>query len=195
MQMSPSWFLSCRSIPLNLIHFTNFLQEAEQTAFIAQLTHEITMAQNTQENLRKQLKDRDDKVTLLESTLTDLDSKTTTLEQELNRVSTQELGLLQNSLREIAKLLLNDYEQHGTEGVDATHDLHLSSTPAIFIYDESGENPTVFAESIVSAVQAALNKRQLQIHSLQVTMITTISNIIMRDAVTYIIFRHIYTDS
>ncbi|XP_021966224.1 rootletin isoform X2 [Folsomia candida] len=148
-------------------------QEAEQTAFIAQLTHEITMAQNTQENLRKQLKDRDDKVTLLESTLTDLDSKTTTLEQELNRVSTQELGLLQNSLREIAKLLLNDYEQHGTEGVDATHDLHLSSTPAIFIYDESGENPTVFAESIVSAVQAALNKRQLQIHSLQVSLNST----------------------
>jgi hypothetical protein len=52
--------------------------------------------------------------------------------------------------------------------LDEGHDVHLTSTPAIFIYDENGENPTVFAESIVSAVQAALNKRQLQIHQLQV---------------------------
>jgi predicted RNase H-like nuclease (RuvC/YqgF family) len=142
------------------------LQEAEQTAFIAQLTHEITMAQNSQENLRRQLKDRDDRILALESTLTDLDSKATSVEQELSRVTTQELGLLQNSLREIGKLLISDFEQHGTEGEG--HDLHLSSTPAIYIYDDSGENPTVFAESIVSAVQAALNKRQLQIHALQV---------------------------
>jgi predicted RNase H-like nuclease (RuvC/YqgF family) len=142
------------------------LQEAEQTAFIAQLTHEITMAQNSQENLRRQLKDRDDRILALESTLTDLDSKATSMEQELSRVTTQELGLLQNSLREIGKLLISDFEQHGTEGEG--HDLHLSSTPAIYIYDDSGENPTVFAESIVSAVQAALNKRQLQIHALQV---------------------------
>jgi len=142
------------------------IQEAEQAAFIAQLTHEITMAQNSQENLRKQMKDRDDRILALESTLTDLDAKATSLEQELTRVTTQELGLLQNSLREIGKLLISDFEQHGTEGEG--HDLHLSSTPAIYIYDDTGENPTVFAESIVSAVQAALNKRQLQIHALQV---------------------------
>lgn len=152
-----------------LFYLYSHSQEAEQTAFIAQLTHEITMAQNAQENLRKQLKDRDEKISILESTIADLDTKSHGLEQELTRISTQELGLLQNSLREIAKLLLSDFEQHGTEGEG--HDLHLSSTPAIFIYDESGENPTVFAESIVSAVQAALNKRQLQIHSLQVYII------------------------
>lgn len=132
------------------------------------------MAGKGQDNLRKQLKEREDKLGVLEVTLTDLDAKATSLQQELHRVSTQELGLLQNSLREIAKLLLNDFEQHGHgggEGGDVQgHDLHLSSSsPAIFIYDETGENPTVFAESIVSAVQAALNKRQLQIHSLQVT--------------------------
>ena len=101
----------------------------------------------------------------LEATIGDLESKVQGLDQELNRVTTQELGLLNSSLKEIAKLLLSDFDQHGLED---GHDLHLSSTPTIFIYDENGENPTVFAESIVSAVQASLNKRQLQIHQLQV---------------------------
>lgn len=146
-------------------------QEAEHTAFVAQLTHEITMAQNTQENLRKQIKDRDDRISALEATVASLDTKSQALEQDLTRISTQELGLLQNSLREIGKLLLSDFDQHG---IEEGHELHLTSLPAIFVYDDSGESPTVFAESIVSAVQAALNKRQLQIHSLQVCSLESI---------------------
>lgn len=142
-----------------------FSQEAEHAAFVTQLTHDIAMAQNTQENLRKQIKDRDDRISALEATVASLDSKSQALEQDLTRISTQELGLMQNCLREIGKLLLSDFDQHV---IEEGHDLHLTSSPAIFVYDDSGESPTVFAESIVSAVQAALNKRQLQIHSLQV---------------------------
>lgn len=128
----------------------------------------MSIAQTSQENLRKQLKERDDKISTLETVISDLESKSQGLEQELNRVSMQEIGLLQNSLREIGKLLLSDFDQHG---IDEGHDVHLTATPAIFIYDESGENVTVFAESIVSAVQASLNKRQLQIHQLQVSFL------------------------
>ena len=86
----------------------------------------------------------------------------------MNRIETQELGRLNNCLQEIAKLLLNDFDQYG---VEEGHDLHLTSTPAIFVFDESGDNknPVVFEESVVSAVQAALNKRQLEIHQLQVS--------------------------
>lgn len=122
------------------------------------------------ENLRKQIKDRDDKVQVLETKITEFEKKTQSLEQDLTKVSTQDLALLQSSLKEIGKLLLSDFEQHG---VDEGHDLHLTSAPAIYIYDENGENPTVFAESVVSAVQAALNKRQLQLHSLQVNLAST----------------------
>ncbi len=101
----------------------------------------------------------------LETTIGEMEGKVQGLDQEISRLTNQELGLLKNSLNEIAKLLLSDFDQHGLED---GHDLHLSSAPTIFPYDDSGENPTVFAESIVSAVQASLNKRQLQIHQLQV---------------------------
>jgi len=104
-------------------------------------------------------------VTNLETTIGDLEGKLQGMDQELSRLTNQELGLLNNCLKEIAKLLLTDFDQHGLED---GHDLHLTSAPSIFVYDDSGESPTVFAESIVSAVQASLNKRQLQIHQLQV---------------------------
>lgn len=131
------------------------------------MSQENQLSQSSQDSLRKQLKERNDKISELDKSLGEAQSKVQSLELTLNRIETQELGRLGNCLQEIAKLLLNDFDQYGLED---GHDLHLSSTPAIFVFDENGENPVVFGESVVSAVQAALNKKQLQIHQLQVNL-------------------------
>lgn len=90
------------------------------------------------------------------------------LDADLNRLKNQDLAQLHNNLKEIGKMLISDFDQHGLED---GHDVHLTSSPGMFAFDESSENPVLFAESVVSAVQAILNKRQLQIHQLQVIRI------------------------
>lgn len=107
-----------------------------------------------------------------------------------------ELSLLQNALRDIAHAVLQDAENKNTDATaqPASH-LHLSTPsllPPRFVSNNSkfatysmkispfssgkgnlmrGPTSPAFAESTISAVQAALHKHQLQAHELHVGLI------------------------
>lgn len=87
-----------------------------------------------------------------------------------------EVELLQNSLRDIAHALIQDSEgSHIKEQILSGSHVHLStSTPVAQKSPKRSargaltSSNTAFAESTISAVQAALHKHQSVIHELQV---------------------------
>lgn len=92
---------------------------------------------------------------------------TSTQNQRLN----EEIERLNNALRDIAHAVLQDADSGDTE--TAQH-LHLSQPGGSVILSRSPKrnvrSSQAFAESTISAVQAALHKYQLAIHDLQVKL-------------------------
>lgn len=83
-----------------------------------------------------------------------------------------DIEILQSALRDIAHAVIQDAEAREIESAQAPPHLHLS--PSGPIPQRSPKRGTrsntipAFAESTISAVQAALYKYQLTIHELQV---------------------------
>lgn len=91
----------------------------------------------------------------------------------------EELELLQSALRDIAHAVIQDAETRESETVNPTTHVHL--TPSMPIPPKSPKrglprtaSSPAFAESTISAVQAALHKYQLQIHECQVKIFSII---------------------
>lgn len=84
----------------------------------------------------------------------------------------EEVEILQSALRDIAHAVIQDAETREIESTQAPPHLHL--TPSVSIPQKSPKRgirsttTPAFAESTISAVQAALHKYQLTIHELQV---------------------------
>lgn len=84
----------------------------------------------------------------------------------------EDVEILQSALREIAHAVIQDAETRNAESSQPPPHVHLS--PSVSIPQKSpkrGARSTAtpaFAESTISAVQAALHKYQLTIHELQV---------------------------
>ncbi|XP_033338435.2 ciliary rootlet coiled-coil, rootletin isoform X2 [Megalopta genalis] len=85
-----------------------------------------------------------------------------------------DVEILQSALREIAHAVIQDAEAREIESTQGPSHLHL--TPSVPIPQKSPKRGTrsntipAFAESTISAVQAALHKYQLTIHELQVKL-------------------------
>lgn len=85
----------------------------------------------------------------------------------------EDVELLQSALRDIAHAVIQDAESRDVENTQAPPHVHLSPTGAVPQRSpkrgaRSNTTPA-FAESTISAVQAALHKYQLMIHELQVS--------------------------
>lgn len=85
----------------------------------------------------------------------------------------EEIEHLQNALRDIAHAVIQDAESKTSESIQPAPHLHL--TPPTTVPPRSPKrgiprtsSSPAFAESTISAVQAALHKYQLQIHECQV---------------------------
>ncbi|XP_052739750.1 rootletin [Bicyclus anynana] len=78
-----------------------------------------------------------------------------------------EAGIMRSALEEVARALIQDSEADA-----APQHLHLSERSPKRGAPSTG-NATAFAESTISAVQAALHKYQIQIHELQVKLQNT----------------------
>lgn len=91
----------------------------------------------------------------------------------------EEMEHLQGALRDIAHAVIQDAESRNSEPGQASSHVHL--TPAVPVPPRSPKrglartpSSPAFAESTISAVQAALHKYQLQIHDCQVRKETLI---------------------
>lgn len=84
----------------------------------------------------------------------------------------EDIEILQNALRDIAHTVIQDAETRDTESTQPPPHVHLSPTGPIPQRSprRGARTNTIpaFAESTISAVQAALHKYQLTIHDLQV---------------------------
>lgn len=86
----------------------------------------------------------------------------------------EDIEILQTALKDIAHAVIQDAESRNAENNQPPPHIHLS--PSIPIPPKSPKRGTrsattpAFAESTISAVQAALHKYQLSIHELQVIL-------------------------
>lgn len=85
--------------------------------------------------------------------------------------------ILESALRDIAHAVIQDAESRDIESSQAPPHVHLSPSSARPQRSPKrtsrGNTVPAFAESTISAVQAALHKYQLTIHELQVNFIST----------------------
>lgn len=82
----------------------------------------------------------------------------------------EDAEILQSALRDIAHAVIQDAESREIENIQPPPHIHLS--PGVQVQKSPkrirNNNVPAFAESTISAVQAALHKYQLVIHELQV---------------------------
>lgn len=84
----------------------------------------------------------------------------------------EDIEILQSALKDIAHAVIQDAESRNAESSQPPPHVHLS--PSIPVPPKSPKRGVrsattpAFAESTISAVQAALHKYQLSIHELQV---------------------------
>ena len=88
----------------------------------------------------------------------------------------EDLEILQSALRDIAHAVIQDSESRELDGTNSQATPHLHLSPAVPPHTSSlkrgagrGNTIPAFAESTISAVQAALHKYQLSIHELHVS--------------------------
>uniref|UniRef100_A0A6P7GY35 Rootletin isoform X1 n=2 Tax=Diabrotica virgifera virgifera TaxID=50390 RepID=A0A6P7GY35_DIAVI len=148
-----------------------------------QLEQEVAEMQSQIDSLKLNLDTRsneivmkDEKIQLMERDLHSLKERCTEAEHSCGQVvkMQEEIDILQGALRDIAHALIQDAENKDIEMLQATH-LHLSAgTPLPQKSPKrsarSMTSPAAFAESTISAVQAALHKYQSFIHELQVKL-------------------------
>ncbi|XP_066156628.1 rootletin isoform X1 [Euwallacea fornicatus] len=119
---------------------------------------------------------KDDRIQQLLNEIQMLEERCVESDQNLSQFTKMqdEVDILEGALRDIAQALIQDAETKDAEILQATH-LHLSASTPIPQKSprRSGRTmaaPAAFAESTISAVQAALHKYQSFIHELQVKL-------------------------
>ncbi|CAG9769436.1 unnamed protein product [Ceutorhynchus assimilis] len=126
--------------------------------------------------LETDLQMKDDRIQQLLLDMQTLEDRCVESDQNVSQVMKmqEEVDILEGALRDIAQALIQDADTKDSELLQATH-LHLSASTPIPQKSprRSGRSmaaPAAFAESTISAVQAALHKYQSFIHELQVKL-------------------------
>ncbi|KAF4520433.1 hypothetical protein B566_EDAN004004 [Ephemera danica] len=147
----------------------------------AEMRAEIATIRAQFESAQTELRGKEERIQLLSREVQNLEERCGDAEHEAALVqrAQDELALLQGALRDIAHAVIQDAESRDDSGTQppASH-LHLSPTgPPAPRSPKRGalRGPTspAFAESTISAVQAALHKHQLQVHELNVKLQAT----------------------
>ncbi|XP_065332594.1 rootletin [Cloeon dipterum] len=148
--------------------------QRQQEQEIAHLRGEIMKMQSMYDSAQAEICSKDDQIQALLHDMKILEEKCDNAEQgaALVQRAQEELALLQNALRDIAHAVLQDAENKNADAnVQPASHLHLSVShmpPRTSPKGQILRAPTspAFAESTISAVQAALHKHQLLAHEL-----------------------------
>ncbi|XP_059488079.1 rootletin [Neocloeon triangulifer] len=155
--------------------------QRQQEQELSHLRAEIIKLQSMFDAAQADIKSKDEQIQALLHDMKILEDKCDNAEQGASLVqrAQEELALLQNALRDIAHAVLQDAENKNADAnVQPASHLHLSATPMMPPRTPKSNlmrTPTspAFAESTISAVQAALHKHQLQAHELHNKLKTT----------------------
>ncbi|XP_038221135.1 rootletin [Zerene cesonia] len=129
---------------------------------IENLRSDLHAATTQRDSALAELRERDARIQRLLQELQGLEERC-----ECAEALCTEAGIMRSALEEVARALIQDSETD----VPPTH-MHLSDrSPKRGIAQSA--NATAFAESTISALQAALHKYQIQIHELQVKLQNT----------------------
>ncbi|CAH1181054.1 unnamed protein product [Phyllotreta striolata] len=170
--------MACSKMDTNLFAENIFgskeKQQLEQE--VAELRAQLDSAKLQTDSRHHELQTKEDKIAQLEKDLNNFKERYLEAEHGCAQMGKmqEEIDILQGALRDIAHALIQDAENKDMEILQSTH-LHLSATTPIPQKSpkrsaRSMTSPAAFAESTISAVQAALHKYQSFIHELQVKL-------------------------
>ncbi|XP_043519039.1 rootletin isoform X2 [Frieseomelitta varia] len=153
------------------------VQQAQEQV-TTDLKTELTTLKQQYDAAQSENQMKEKKISQLIRDIHNLEERCGEAESEVHRNSRlqDDIEILQSALRDIAHAVIQDAETREIESSQAPPHLHLSPTGPIPQKSpkRSTRSNTVpaFAESTISAVQAALHKYQLTIHELQVKLQT-----------------------
>ncbi|KAK6626450.1 hypothetical protein RUM44_008923 [Polyplax serrata] len=154
-------------------------QSLQRDNEIKELKIKIETLKGENESFVVVLKQKDDRIEELIRDLRSLGNRYAEADQNIAQMMRmeEEMEHLQGALRDIAHAVIQDAESRNSEPGQASSHVHL--TPAVPVPPRSPKrglartpSSPAFAESTISAVQAALHKYQLQIHDCQVKLAT-----------------------
>ncbi|ENN80568.1 hypothetical protein YQE_03011, partial [Dendroctonus ponderosae] len=164
--------MACSRMDSNVFAENIINQTAKDSVELPHIEAELETLKMDKIKYETELQMKDDRIQQLIRDIQNLEDRCVESDQNVSQVvkMQEEMEILESALRDIAQALIQDAETKDPEILQATH-LHLSaSTP---VPQKSGRGlaaPTAFAESTISAVQAALHKYQSYIHELQVKL-------------------------
>ncbi|XP_076662657.1 ciliary rootlet coiled-coil, rootletin isoform X2 [Andrena cerasifolii] len=151
------------------------VQQAQEQV-TTDLKIELSTLKQQYDVAQNEIRAKEEKINQLIRDVHNLEEKCGEAEAEAHRNTRiqDDIEILQSALRDIAHAVIQDAEARDIESSQAPPHLHLS--PSAPIPQRSPKRGTrsntipAFAESTISAVQAALHKYQLTIHELQVKL-------------------------
>ncbi|KAK2575631.1 hypothetical protein KPH14_011894 [Odynerus spinipes] len=151
-------------------------QQMQESQALMDVKSEITALKQQHDVAQNEIRMKDDRINQLIREIHALEERCGEAEAQTSNITRmqEDIEILQNALRDIAHAVIQDAETRDTESIQAPPHIHLSPTGPIPQRSprRGGRSNTIpaFAESTISAVQAALHKYQLTIHELQVKL-------------------------
>ncbi|XP_063909729.1 rootletin isoform X3 [Zophobas morio] len=144
---------------------------------LTDLKHQLDSLKIHHDSCQTEVRMKEERIQQLLKDMQTLEERCADAEHNVSQVMKmqEEIDILQGALRDIAHALIQDAETKDPELIPTTH-VHLSaSTPVPQKSPKRGlarsmTSPAAFAESTISAVQAALHRYQSMIHELQVKL-------------------------
>ncbi|KAL1491832.1 hypothetical protein ABEB36_012367 [Hypothenemus hampei] len=179
MEMGREMLMACARMDTNvftenLIGAKSINSKDNQDYTSVQAEIQALKAEKAKFELEFQIKD--DKMQQLINEIQILETRCSESDQQIMEMSKiqDDVDILEGALREIAQALIQDADTKDLDISQATH-VHLSAAPPIPQKSPRRSGRTIvahaaFAESTISAVQAALHKYQSYIHELQVKL-------------------------
>ncbi|XP_024946085.1 rootletin isoform X3 [Cephus cinctus] len=153
-------------------------QQFQQAQATSDMKAEITTLKQQFDVAQNEIRLKEERINQLIREVHTLEERCGEAEAGMGQVTRmqEDVEILQSALRDIAHAVIQDAESRDIENIQPPPHIHLS--PSAPVPQRSPKRGTrinttpAFAESTISAVQAALHKYQLTIHELQVKLQT-----------------------
>ncbi|XP_014470851.1 PREDICTED: centromere-associated protein E [Dinoponera quadriceps] len=152
------------------------MQEEEEGQTMSDLRTEIAALRHQHDAAQHEIRTKEDRINQLIREIHNLEERCGVSEAAVTQTARmqEDIEVLQTALRDIAHAVIQDAESRDIDAKQAPPHIHLSpSGPIPQRSPKRGARSNTipaFAESTISAVQAALHKYQLTIHELQVKL-------------------------
>ncbi|XP_032664691.1 rootletin isoform X3 [Odontomachus brunneus] len=152
------------------------MQQQEEGHTMSDLRTEITSLKQQYDAAQHEIRTKEDRINQLIREIHNLEERCGVSEAAVTQTARmqEDIEVLQTALRDIAHAVIQDAESRDIDAKQAPPHIHLSpSGPIPQRSPKRGARSSTipaFAESTISAVQAALHKYQLTIHELQVKL-------------------------